>query len=49
MDVTCRRWEDRHRPLPERTSAVNKGTLLFVVVAVASLLAVLGGGFIDGT
>jgi len=28
---------------------VNKGTVLCFVVAVASVLAVLGGGFIDGT
>jgi len=28
---------------------VNKGTLLYVVVAVASFLAVLGGGFVDGS
>lgn len=46
---TYRTWEDRHRSLPERTSAVNKGTLLYVVVAVASFLAALGGGFVDGS
>jgi len=28
---------------------VNKGSLLYVALAVASFLAVLGGGFVDGT
>jgi len=28
---------------------MHKGTLLYVVVALASFLAVLGGGFVDGS
>lgn len=33
----------------ERTHPMHKGTLLYVVVALASFLAVLGGGFVDGS